>query len=220
MSLALIPTQETEALRHQVAPIIEEAKVFVVNNPDTFQQAGYKLTVIKAMQKQADTLFDPVIDANKKALNEAKALKDSFTTPLKTAESWYKTKMLDYKDKENRILRQKQLEAQKQQDKLMADAEKKANGLIKKGKDAEAAAVIANAPIVAMPVSDVPKVSGISTRTVWSAEITDANLIPREYLIPDEVKLNQLARMTKGPSNIPGVKFVSKEVMAGQAGRY
>lgn len=47
------------------------------------------------------------------------------------------------------------------------------------------------------------KVSG--ARTVWKFEVTDANLVPREFLIVDETKIRKA--MNAGLRELPGVRF-------------
>jgi len=42
-------------------------------------------------------------------------------------------------------------------------------------------------------------------------------LIPREYLIPDEVKIGGVVRATKGSIQIPGIEIYSEDqVLAGR----
>lgn len=62
---------------------------------------------------------------------------------------------------------------------------------------------------VTAPVEYVPKAmaAGTAARTLWKFEITDASLIPREYLIPDEKKIGELARTMKEKAALPGVRF-------------
>ena len=75
---------------------------------------------------------------------------------------------------------------------------RKAQRLERQGKVGQALAVreIARADAVDLP-----------TQTRWTMEIVDANAVPREYCIPDEIKLRKLA----GPNHpeIPGVAFAS-----------
>ncbi len=57
---------------------------------------------------------------------------------------------------------------------------------------------------------EAPKVSGVSLRENWSFRIVDENLIPREYLKPDEKLLGEVARSMKGKIKVPGVEFFSE----------
>ena len=46
---------------------------------------------------------------------------------------------------------------------------------------------------------------GVKVRKTWKAEITDETKIPREYLTPDTVKINQAVQ--SGARDIPGVRI-------------
>lgn len=75
-----------------------------------------------------------------------------------------------------------------------------------------AAAVLSNpvprqvyvAPVI-VP-RQVPKTVGVSGSQIWKFRITNASLIPREYLVPDEKVLGQIARALKSKTNIPGIE--------------
>ena len=57
----------------------------------------------------------------------------------------------------------------------------------------------------------VPQVDGFSVRDVWSGEVVDAALLPREYLIPDVTKLLAETREKKDKMNVPGWKVTSRK---------
>jgi len=73
----------------------------------------------------------------------------------------------------------------------------------------DAAAVNAE-PVYVAPVvipKTTPKLAGGPVyRTIWKFRITDAAKIPRQYLVPDEVKIGQIVRALKRESNIPGIE--------------
>jgi hypothetical protein len=79
----------------------------------------------------------------------------------------------------------------------------------------ESEAIIAE-PIVVTPIilaKETPKMEGGPVyRTIWKFEITDATLIPRQYLTPDEVKIGGVVRALKNQANIPGVRIYSERV--------
>lgn len=57
---------------------------------------------------------------------------------------------------------------------------------------------------------NVPKVAGIKGRVNYKFEVTNASLIPREYLKPDEVRIGEMVRRIKDPEKaqqvIPGIR--------------
>jgi hypothetical protein len=69
------------------------------------------------------------------------------------------------------------------------------------------------APVVQ---TQAPKVGGISIPKVWTFEITDEDLIPREYLDISEVRIRKVVNALKGDTKIPGVRvFEQKRIAAG-----
>lgn len=81
---------------------------------------------------------------------------------------------------------------------------------VAQAKTAEAAEHAEAAVELAKPVQSYQAVKGLHTREVWRARVTDAALVPREHMIPDEAKLDRLAKAIKGPSHIPGVEFYAE----------
>lgn len=63
-------------------------------------------------------------------------------------------------------------------------------------------------------VAPQPKAEGLSFSETWGVDetcIVNANLIPRNFLIPDIKTLNALAKSQKGNFNVPGVKPFCKK---------
>ena len=86
-----------------------------------------------------------------------------------------------------------------------------------KAGDAVRARALIEAPVVVAPVTprpvfvaappaQAPKVEGVSFRDDWDFVITNAALIPREYLIPDEKKIRAVVKAMKEHTNIPGIR--------------
>lgn len=75
-----------------------------------------------------------------------------------------------------------------------------------------AAAVLANpvpqqiyVPPVILP-KQTPKTVGVSSSQNWKFRITNVDLIPRQYLVPDEKMIGQIVRASKSKTNIPGIE--------------
>lgn len=61
--------------------------------------------------------------------------------------------------------------------------------------------------------SIIPTNAGITPKTTWKAEVTDASLVPREFLVVDYKKLADMAVELKGAIEIEGVRFYPKTSM-------
>ena len=58
------------------------------------------------------------------------------------------------------------------------------------------------------------KLAGVSERKDWDFEITDPELLPRKYLIPDEQKIRKVAKALGAECKIPGVRVFQKGVIS------
>ena len=61
----------------------------------------------------------------------------------------------------------------------------------------------------------VTKIEGLHFRTYWKAEIIDANKLPREFLMPDMVAINNYVSKNKESAKIPGVRVYSEDKSVG-----
>lgn len=212
--------------------ISEQAKAVVITNTETYEKAGIFFKEIKGMMKEVADTFDPIIEKAHSAHKEALAKKAKYYAPLDKASKDVKRLMSDYDMEEER---KRRLEEDRLR-KIAEDAEKAR--LEQERKEAEerqlqeaiaaeaagdtkVAEAILEAPVyvpepefVPAPVvpKAVPKISGVSYRTVWSCEVVNVDLIPRKYLVPDMVMLNKIASAEKDKMNIPGVKPTSRRV--------
>ena len=61
------------------------------------------------------------------------------------------------------------------------------------------------------------EVDGVQYRTVWKYEIKDESLIPREFLMPDNQRIQNVVMHKKGDAVIPGVRVYEEKVIASVA---
>lgn len=107
------------------------------------------------------------------------------------------------------IRRQKEEEERKLQEALKAEAEG----------DEEKADQIINEVIIqeteikpTVVVPEKPKLENIHSRIDYDIEIIDEKMIPRQYLIPNEVLIRKVVRASKGKIEISGVKNIIKDI--------
>ena len=217
-----IDTVEEQKKTSDVPVLCEKAELIISNQSD-YEAASTVLSEVKSRYKELDAQRKEItkpIDAAKKAVM------DLFKTPLELlekAESKIKGLMIGYTNEQERKAREEQARLQRLAD---AEAAKQKKILEEKIARAEASGKTEKAeelqmqketitPIVApiiAPQIETPK--GVSYRDQWSAEVTDINLVPREYLIANMPALNKMAQATKGTLSIPGVKFTSTKILA------
>ena len=202
--------KDTKALIAEANEIACEAEGFKILAPEHFTASGNLLKKIKGKMADFESLDK---EARKPFEDKAKTIRTLFKMPidiLKAAEAKIKNAILDWNDKLEADRQAKEAALRKAQEAEAKKLEAKANRAKDPEKKAElqaqAEAVKLAEPIVA---TQTTKVEGISTVTSWSFEIVDQNLIPKDYLMPDEVKIGKVVRATQGSLQIPGVRIYS-----------
>jgi len=215
-----VPAEARDLVLRAVTAV-ELAAEFVIDGPTMYEAAAGELRDIKARAKKVDDLRKSIT----KPLDDAKkATMDLFRPAVEAyaqAESILKRSMLDYDKKvaaerreQERLAREA---AEAEQNRLLAEAaEAEKSGDTGKAEELMMhAESVPTAPVVA---NNAPKASGISKTVNWKFEITDANKVPREYLLIDEKKIGQVVRAMKGETNIPGVSAYPEETLRAVAG--
>ena len=216
---SVMENTEVKELSEQSTQIAEAVQILKVVTAPQYESAGEKLKEIKGHQKRLDALRKSFTQP----LDQAKsAIMDFFRKPeekLKQAESVLKNAMLGYVNEQDRIAREAQSrldeEARKQREKLEEQARKAAD----KGKTEKADILLTKAALVEAPVVQAQqvKVAGQGVRLDWDFQVVDASLIPREYLMVDEMKIRKMVKAFKEDAKIPGVKIFSKNIISSRS---
>lgn len=223
MAIAVIEQQKVTAL---ALTWPQRASALTIASPAAYTEAGEMLKGIKALRKEVDAVFDPIITAAHAAHKEACSQKKRAETPLAEAEQILKRGLIAYDTEQDRIRREEERrlqelarqEAETQRLNEAAALEREASAApdlaagyhLRREAEALLEQPIA-APVVVLEKS-TPKVSGISYREVWRFRIADATKIPREYLSVDEQKIGGVVRAMKGATAIPGIEVYSEKV--------
>jgi hypothetical protein len=214
---------EIKDLQQSSGDMIGRAAMLTVTNDQTFVLGSEMLIEIKKRSKTVEERFAEPVSAAHKAHKAMTALRDSVLAPFKQAETTIKSKLGIYQQQieEKRRLEaerlRKQAEAKAEADRIAKAQEQMDNGDLK---GCEQTLAAPPAPVaVRAETPEPPKVAGLSFREEWKFEITDPNLIPREYLMVDESKLRKVVKaLGKAASNIPGIRvYPEKVVSAGRA---
>lgn len=222
VALQLVETDEVAA---RSLTIVEQAKAVKVINSDTYTQAGFIWKSIKAMMAEVDEAFDKNIKRWHEGHKDALADKAKYYAPLDQASRSVKKLMSDYDAEQERIrkaeevrlaeIARKAAEEQALLDAIAAEEEAKRNGATKE-EAAQVSQAIIEEPVYVAPVvvpKSVPKMTGGPVyRTIWKFRIKNAAIIPREYLVPDEVRIGGVVRSMKSACNIPGIEAYEERV--------
>ncbi len=195
--------------------LIKIAKELVIETEEQATEASEMVKKLKELENEIRASFDPVIDKAYKAHKEAIAQRDEHLKPVLEAQKKIKDCLSKWKEKEElkrlqeamRIAEEKRKE---EEEKRLQQAE-----LLEKMGETEKANEILEQPIFCAPETEKIKVEGISFAEIWTYEIINEAEIPREYLMPDEKKINSVVKAMKNNIEIPGIKIFKKTIARG-----
>jgi len=205
-------------INKDLKPIIEIGEKLAIENQEGMIEATEFLK--KVMDKEKSVEADRVSIV--KPLNDqVKFINEKFKAilrPLELLESAIKDKMLDYRKIEAEKIRKEQEAEEERKRKEFETEQKRLLAEAKTIKDKDVKKEI---------VKDIKKEEFVYTPTVTQAsnvksnfgtfiakkvkkfEITDINLLPREYLIPNEIKIRKA--VNDGYKDIPGLRIWEEE---------
>lgn len=226
--------QQNEIENMAITTAAQCSQILVATREDC-ENAASRLQGISSMVKQVTDWFKPMKDAAFKAHREITAKEKSVLDPLENAKRHLSSQigLFHRKEEEARVAEERRLqkEAQERTQKQAAEeaqrreelAIRKSAELESQGKTEEAEMVLShaaatstaiqsqaqNVPIVHVPAP--PKIAGVSIRQNWKFEIVSPDLVPREYLIPDEKTIGARVKALKDKCQIPGVRVYCEE---------
>jgi hypothetical protein len=189
---------------------------------------------IKGMKAEIDATFDPHIKTAHEQHKALLATKAKFFAPLDSAERLLKqrTGLFLQEQEAARQAEQRRLddlaraEEKARRDAEMAAIKAQAEAAAKSAPKAEAKAIIAEAkqevqaiaaaPImVAAPVVEIaPKPAGVTATLVYKYRIIHVDMLPREYLVPNEKMIAGIVKAMRGETRIPGVEIFTEQQIA------
>lgn len=174
---------------------LENARAFIVDNPDDYVRAGEFIAGAKQLAEQIKKEFaEPKRKAHEahKAIvameaNALKPVEQAIAAASATALAWKQAE--DRKAKEQFDREQAERRAALEKQKL-----EEAATLEQWGETDAAAQKLCEAIVPIRPTpfeSAAPKVAGLSTRKQWKARIVNQMLVHRAYCLPDQTLVNR-----------------------------
>ena len=215
--------QLAEQANSTALEIASAVSVLAVTDAAGYEAAGAQLFTAKTSLKRVEELEKKVTTPLNQALKAARDLFAPAKTRIKEAIAQIERPMAAYKLAEAQAIREAEAEAEARRNKAiaqaheaMARAENAADPVdaMLAQEDAEAALNTLRCPN-AEPVK--ARAAGTAARSYWRAEVFDATLLPREYMLPDLSKLNSIASSLKGNApEIAGVRWVQEFRIVGR----
>jgi len=221
----LMMTERTE-IEKEINPVIAAAQTLEVTDTVSYTQAMELGKACSARIKLVEEKLGPAKKKTYAAYQEVMRVMKSFIDPLQTAKklisdrayTWQKVEE-ERKRKEaeeaRRLAEEKAAKKRKaEEDARIALAERIAKeGMQEQAEEILEAPVVVEVEEVAPPAPKVT-VQGASVRENWNFEIVDESLIPREYMMPDTVKIRRVVKAMKKETKIAGVRVFDAGTVA------
>ena len=204
-----------ETLNEEQSALAKVSAWIVASNEDYASLDAYLVGLLR-LERMIDADFEPSVKAAHQAHKAVVAQRDLHKDKVSGARAIGKQKIMAWE----KIKRE---EAEVEQRRLEAIAKKQAEDAAlemaaeaeRSGDKATATAII-SAPVYVEPVVMAPTTPKRQTKIpeAWGYRIINQNLVPREFMTVDAIKLGGMARATKGAVKIPGVSFYDKNAAA------
>ena len=200
---------EIEQVKSDALAIPEQAKAILVVDNASYAQAGSILVEIKGLRKKIKSVFSPMKEAAVKAHKAILEQERQADKPLIEAENIIKPALAKFDADQETIRYKKELALRAVAKKAEEERQlAEAIALEAQGEKKEAAQVMSE-PVYVPPVvvaSTVPKLKGVSYPVTWKFRVVNVGAIPKQYLMPDMVKIGGVVRAMKSGTNIPGIE--------------
>ena len=178
-------TSEAIQAREEAQEALVQLKTLEVNGTN-MEAVGGILIEVKSRAKALEARLREITEPMRKA---EKSVRDLFRPAL------------DALTAAEALLKQKIGDAQKEQVRVNAAAMQAAHVALERG-DSRGAA------LAAQVIAPTAPPAGVTTRAVWTFQVSDADLVPRTFCSPDDRKIR--AAVAAGSRSIPGVTIIEE----------
>ncbi len=183
-----LATEATAGAKAEAVEIAAAAGGYLVQTEDQASIAIATVRDIKAKRKALEAKRASILGPMSQAVDEIKALFNPAIKALEQAEKDLKGEVVQWG--EDRI--------------SDADTLLEAVGRGELGEIETKAALVEARELTTF------EIPGYHVQARWTGEVTDAEALPREYLVPDEVALRKLTQKAKQDPGIPGWRGFAK----------
>jgi len=234
LALAVITPERERAIESGHSRLLAEAQQLVVDSPESEERAWAIVNGIGALTKIIVADFAGPKSAAHAAHKAVLAQEQAHLERLGQPDMIVRGKLSVWEGEKRRLQAEVERKAREEANRINAEllrqAEERERVAAEERQFVAAAAAEAvgdtakaeellNAPVevgpvvvpeVVVPVLSAPRVAGAGAMvTVWKFEITDAQAIPRQYLMVNESAIGKVVQALKDQTNIPGVRVYS-----------
>jgi uncharacterized membrane-anchored protein YhcB (DUF1043 family) len=230
-SLVKVAAVDPFPLVRECSPLMEAVDAFVIDSRETHLQAQVNYKTLRMTIRRVTEHYEPTRKALELAKKELLAARDQIVEPIAAAAEVLNGKIGSYEQAElRRVDEQRRIAEEAAQKALLEDRLRRAAEADAAGELEKADAIMeAPAPevLTVEPRAEVAKISGVSARTVWHAEVYNFEALVRyvaeqgslvlNLVEPNLAVLNAMAREHKERFDLPGVRAASDIIRAVRA---
>jgi len=213
--------QELIKIEQEQKSIAEQVNALTIIDQSTYEEGASIKITLSSFRKKLNLFFDPMVSKVKASYDEVRGTRDKYLKPAKGLEDTVLAKLKGYEramekkaeDERRKAEAERQRKVDEENKRRKEDAEQKAKdeaevfGVDEKEVEVEKVEEVKPEDVeVEQPLPTMNKVTGLGIRHTWKVEVVDKALLPMDYLLPDMVALNAMAREQKEKFNIPGAK--------------
>jgi hypothetical protein len=218
MNDMLTAEQQGEVAKIQEMTVTTEMRVkaLIVTDEATLDDAVTFGREVKTRGKKVEEFWDAILDPINAARNKILESKRNTLAPFLAWEKQIKTSCTDYATERDRKIEEERQRVEAEAQRIAEESRLKNAEKVEETQGREAATTLLEQPVIPAPLPPpppAPKTAGASFTTLWKAQVVDAALIPRKFLVVDDKKLAAYAKAMKETAVVPGVRFYSEKSM-------
>jgi len=198
--------KKLEETKKQSDLIVRRAVKVKVTNQKSLSVAETILVQVKDIIKGVIEYFEDPIKKAHAAHKAILAKKNEALDPLLKAEKFLKNAVKDYLVEEERKRRHDEEQRKFEQEALLAKLEKERDDGDTKLSD-ETFEKIEDIHAESMKVEEAPQMTGVTKKTLIRWRVTDIDLVPRDLLMIDKAKVDEIVKRMKMNASIPGIEI-------------
>ena len=225
-----------EEVEQRALTLPEKATHIQIMDAETFKEAAEFTLTLRAVKKEIDNTFDPIVKKAHEAHKEAVAQKKKVLEPVEQAQKIIDGKIGEFHAEQERLRRAEEERLRKEAEEQARKEEEErrleeASRLEQEGNSEMAEALLEAPlapPVVVIPKieTQAPKVDGLSVTKIYKGEVVNlAQLIqavaqgraPIGLLEVNQTALNGMARALKEAFSVPGCRVVVESSVRGRS---
>lgn len=205
--------KKQEEVKKQVDLVVRKAVKIQVTDQKTLSMAETILVQVKDIIKGVTDYFEDPIAKAHAAHKAILAKKNEALDPLLKAERFLKSAVKDYLVEEERARRAAEEQRKFEQEALLAKLEKERDDGDTKLAD-ETFDKIEEIHAESMKVEELPQMVGVTKKTLIRWRVSNLNLVPRDLLVVDKAKVDEIVKRMKLNASIPGIEIYEDLIVA------